>query len=230
MAKKTKLNSIGAENAVMNISSRVVCKIKQKFTLVVFFIMIVDASVCAEKYNSDNIREYFSDILLIIHHNHPYYKNIPFEKQLYSKFFRNIVFYGDREVHPEVTIVDTRWGYYYTKVVVDVLEKYPEYAGYIFMQDDVLMQFWHYLNLDKNKIWFGYNEPSKFNVNRIADPEYTWWFNTTAGMPVLKKILPELNDESRSMLASNFGEGAAAGYAADFFYLPGRLKKNNRTV
>ena len=42
-------------------------------------------------------------------------------------------------------------------------------------------------------------------------------------MPEIKKILPQLSDSERSILAANFGENAAAGYPCDFFYLPARL-------
>ena len=36
-------------------------------------------------------QEYFKDILLVIHYNHPFYESMEFEKSLYSPVFKNIV-------------------------------------------------------------------------------------------------------------------------------------------
>lgn len=193
-------------------------------------------------------QEYFKDILLVICYNHPYYETIEFEKSLYSPVFKNIVFYGDRTEHldadefnhhedgdrGDVRIVYTRNGYYLQKVVADVLRRHPSYAGYIFMQDDVLMQFWRFLSLDKNKIWFGQNSLGKINndscfnqilTNRIDALNYDWWFNTTAGIPEIKKLLPQLSQKEKAMLATNFGENTLPGHPSDFFYIPKRFSE-----
>lgn len=213
-------------------------------------------------------QEYFKDILLVIYYSHPHYETIDFELLLYSPVFKNIVFYGDRMQyadsefdheyedgdHGNVRIVYTRHGYYLSKWIKDVLTHYPGYKGYLFMQDDVLMQFWHFLNLDKNKIWFGTNiaRHSDFEkslnqnrewinsehvprhyphimVNQTTDSQYTHWFNTGCGMPQLKKMFADLLRlglyEERAMLSANFKENGAAWYFVDFFYLPGRFAK-----
>jgi hypothetical protein len=115
---------------------------------------------------------------------------------------------------------------------------YPGYAGYIFMQNDVLFQFWNFLNLDNNKIWLGTNAAShpgdttppkeKYMViNQTTDSQYTGWFNTGAGMPELKKMFSRLSSlglhEERAKLSTNFKENGAAWYLVDMFYFPGRF-------
>ena len=206
-----------------------------------------------EKRNLKQFQEYFQDILLVIYYANPHFGSIDFEKQLYSPVFKNVVFYGDRTQYVDIGefqhedengdygkyhIVYTRNGYYLSRWIKDVLIEYPGYAGYIFMQDDCIMQFWNFLNLDKNKIWFnaiatwhaGYEDQPRhkaITINQTTDPEYVGWFNTAAGMPQLKKVFRYLSDfgldKEIAMLSANFKENGAAHYMVDFFYLPGRF-------
>lgn len=219
------------------------------FCLFLFVFSVKDAHAEQEKRNLKQFQEYFKDILLVIYYANPHFETIDFLKQLYSPVFKNIVFYGDRTQHVDIGefdheyedgdhgryhIVYTRNGYYLSRWIKDVLISYPGYAGYIFMQDDCIMQFWNFLNLDKNKIWFnataawhpGYEEQPQqkcMTINQTTDPQYTGWFNTAAGMPQLENMFGRLFDEERAMLTANFRENGAAWYMVDFFYFPGRF-------
>jgi hypothetical protein len=201
-----------------------------------------------EKRDLKQFQEKFKDVLLVIYYANPHFETIDFLKGLYSPVFKNIVFYGDRTQHVDIgeadhpyedgdhgkyRIVYTRNGYYLSRWIKDVMVHYPGYAGYLFMQDDVVMQFWHFLSLDKNKIWFGSNTPRHplyeewspkcIMINHTTDPQYNHWFNTGAGMPPLKNMFGRLFDEERVMLSANFKENGAAWFMVDLFYLPGRF-------
>jgi len=206
-------------------------------------------------HNLKQFQEYFKDVLLVIYYANPHFETIDFIKQLYSPVFKNIVFYGDRTQHVDIgefeheyedgdygkyRIVYTRNGYYLSRWIKDVMINYPGYAGYLFMQDDVLLQFWNFLNLDKNKIWFGatcawhpgYGEKPQqkcITINQTTDPQYMGWFNTGCGMPELKNMfghLLELGfDGEKAMLSANFKENGAAWYMVDTFYFPGRFAR-----
>lgn len=198
-------------------------------------------------------QDYFKDVLLVVYYANPHFETIDFEKELYSSVFKNIVFYGDRTQHVDIGefdheyedgfygkyhIIYTRNGYYLSRWIKDVLINHPGYEGYLFMQDDVMLHFWNFINLDKNKIWFGANtawhpgyeeqpEQKCITINQTRDPQYTGWFNTEAGMTQLKRIFGQLFelglDEERAMLSANFGENGAAWYMSDLFYIPNRF-------
>ena len=195
----------------------------------------------------------FEDVLLVIYYANPHFQTIGFLRELYSPVFKNIVFYGDRTQHVDIgefehenedgyygdyRIVYTRNGYYLSRWMKDALINHPGYGGYMFMQNDVLLQFWNFLNLDKNKIWFGATaawhpgyEPQPqqkcMTINQTTDPEYTGWFNTGAGMPQLKTVFHQLYrlglDQERAMLTANFKENGAPWFMVDLFYFPGRF-------
>jgi hypothetical protein len=206
-----------------------------------------------EKRDLKQFQDYFSDILLVIYYANPHFQTIDFLKRLYSPVFKNIVFYGDRTEHIDIGefdhenedgfygkyhIVYTRNGYYLSRWIKDALINYPGYKGYLFLQDDCLLQFWNFLNLDKNKIWFGATIPwhqgyeekpqSKcISFNQTTDSKYTGWFNTECGVPELKRMFNGLNalglEEEKALLTANFKENGAAWYMVDLFYVPGRF-------
>ena len=227
------------------------------------------------KYNLKTTQDHFSKILLVIYYNHPYFNTIDYLKQLYSPIFKNIVIYGDRTQtvdtgeadhinedgkHGDIHIVYTRSGYYYTKLMENVLENFPDYEGYIFLQDDCMMQFWKLLQLDKEKIWYGgdglldrnselciklekekksqcgdslmdenpetYNRAGyRYYLCHKDEPHPQNWFNTTAGLPEVIKILPYLTVSEKENLDNSFGKDRFAWYPCDFFYLPGHFSK-----
>ncbi len=231
-------------------------RIKMTFVCLAFFLLMnVGHTENQKTHNLKQYQEHFKDVLLVIYYANPHFGTIDFLKQLYSPVFKNIVFYGDRTQHVDIgefdhenedghhgkyRIVYTRNGYYLSRWIKDALIHYPGYAGYIFMQDDCIMQFWNFLNLDKNKIWFGATaawhpgheaQPQQkcMTINRTTDSEYTGWFNTGCGMPQLKNMFANLFklglDEERAMLAANFKENGAAWFMVDFFYFPDRFSR-----
>ncbi|MBS0616017.1 MAG: hypothetical protein JSR58_05645 [Verrucomicrobia bacterium] len=192
-----------------------------KFLFIYLFARILGASQAEVK----QFRDHFKDTLLVIHYNHPYYDSLPFEKILYGPIFPHIVFYGPAGEHPEVRVVPTHMGYFFSKVVADTLQTYPDFDGYIFLQDDCLMHFWNYLRLDKNKIWFCQNEIRYLLQASTQDPAgWTWWFsNPDVGMPQVLKQLPLLKESEKKQLTLNMGENTIPGQMCDMFYLPARL-------
>ena len=190
----------------------------------------------------------FDDVLLVVQYNHPHYSSIPFIKNLYTKLFPNIVFYGEKE-HPGVTAISTVVGVYLPRVMSDVLTRYPNYAGYIFLQDDCLMNVWNLFRLDKKKIWFGISKfPNENNVDpnswnpdfdreRAAEGffhakldgsfcEHWGWWKTEYGLPPLREAFPLLSIKHRKQLEKNLGKGNVISQWCDMFYVPRKFSKD----
>lgn len=162
----------------------------------------------------------FSDTLLIINYNHPYYGTIPFLREIYSHIFPNIVFYGE-ETHPEVIALKHHKGWYGQRVISDAMERWPDYKGYICVQDDCFMNFWNFARLDKNKIWTSYPE-GIISLSTLHHP-WCWWQNT-CGHFATKKAIGKLQKKYVSMLASNIGPKKVAFTYHDFVYIPGHMR------
>ncbi len=174
-----------------------------------------------------------SNILLIIHFNHPYYANIGFIKKLYSAFFSNIVFYGEQP-HPEVITIKTHTGYLHSPVIKDVLTRYPYYDGYLFLEDDCILNIWNCLNLDFNKLWLPalsgnpkvVNYKNGFQVTNFSTGANAniWWWPTPWGLAPTKRAFAQLSAQDMAILEKNVGPDIAVGTAADMFYIPGKFR------
>lgn len=172
----------------------------------------------------ESLKEKFSDVLLVIHYNHPFYSSIPFLKNLYGSAFPNIVFYGE-QIDPEVTAIETYYGHHFQRVVQHVLTHYPEYTGYLFVQDDVLMNVWNFTRFDKNKVWFPANHPMEFiQQNLVGDSMSDWcWWNSQCGLTEMRPAIAQLTAQERHCLEHNHGPNRVVGQMVDCFYLPARL-------
>ena len=190
----------------------------------------------------------FDDILLVVHYNHPHYETKEFIQNLYP-CFPDIVFYGDipgtcDQFLEDVILVPTQRGYFFSRVVADALRRFSDYRGYIFLQDDALMNFWNFSRLNKDKIWFGvsfYNfqtdRPLSWDVdfektcacfelfNPIHNAEWQWW-KTNEGLLSLEPAMNKLQTKDRKKLERNIGEIGEVGMVCDMFYLPQTVRED----
>lgn len=177
--------------------------------------------------------------LLIIHYNHPYYESAGFLIELYGGIFPNIIFYGDGEgdlVNENgITIhrIPNKFGYFFTRVMTDVFEKYPSFDGYYFLQDDCILNYWNYTGLDSEKIWFALhfnndnscNFYSSFDFYRNRENSNWIWWSTSEGAEATKCAMNLLKSEQLEQLVQNIGSNMAVGTVCDMFYIPGKFQK-----
>jgi hypothetical protein len=217
------------------------------FLLVIFLNYFTSNLIAVESLSPKE--NWFSDILLVVHYNCASFNTIPFLKDLYS-MFPNIVFYGEmpsseltasaKSFLKAVVLIPTESGFFLSRILADVKERYPNYKGYIFMQNDVMMNVWNFSRLDKKKIWFAPNclvspnaIPASWDMNfdrtktylEFVRPEseYCAWFYKPFGLPALEKILPLLSQNHLHMLSSNLGKNIAIARVCDMFYIPQKL-------
>ena len=174
---------------------------------------------------STDLQAKFKNVLLVVHYNHPWYESVSFIQELYSKSFPNIVFYGDKHgsCDSNIHIVRTCKGAYFTRVMAHVFAKYPQYQGYVFLQDDCLMNFRNYLRFDIEKIWFLANTRDQFKRALLNEEKADWHFGGGAGNKILRIAFPQLLPEELAQYNSNHGEGVAIGEMCDMFYVPGKF-------
>ena len=200
--------------------------------------------VFAKNHYSSKSGHNFDGILLVVHYNHPHYESIQFIKTLYTDF-PNIVFYGEKlyASNPNAVIqVETKIGFFFSRIVADALERFPNYRGYIFLQDDALMNFWNFTRFKKDKIWFGVSlyragpvPPSwrtDFDKSKVLREFYTaipstggWHWGQPSGDAALMEALPHLEKSDQQMLEKNIGKDSKIGMVCDMFYLPGKFSK-----
>ncbi|KAK3751651.1 hypothetical protein QZH41_005863 [Actinostola sp. cb2023] len=96
------------------------------------------------------------DILLVITFHYPLYTSTDVLKQLYQDAFPNIVFCGPKPSEDEENIVVAMEnGYFAYECLGQAIRKYPSYNGYLYANDDMIINWWNLVHLDRNKVWQG---------------------------------------------------------------------------
>ncbi len=156
------------------------------------------------------------DVLLIINFNHPHYENIDFLENLYKQAFPNIVFYGPYQGQGVHAFGHCN-GWYSYQVVADAMKRYPDYRGYLFLQDDCVMNFWNLYSYNKDKVW---RPACAFvDIENSQAQNWSWWY-AVCGYPAIKKTYQALPENYKNQLVKNGGAYRVPYGMSDVMYIP----------
>ncbi len=139
-----------------------------------------DGQLRIENLTLPSSHQLFNDVLVVLHFNTPRYNHLPILLEHYGKVFKNIIVCG-QQAHPMVDYVCTKGkvcssisikyidllnfkhldqvkngGHLMYGCVADIMETYPNYAGYFSFHFDLLVNYWNFNNFDKNKAWISH--------------------------------------------------------------------------
>ena len=207
------------------------------FIKLIFLSLIIRINYCnseqtTKNYSLNAFKEKFKNILLIINFNSPYYDNVGFLQELYGQFFSKIIFYGDKGSHPEVTSFNTEKGFFLAPVITDALVRYPDFDGYIFLQDDCILNVWNCLSLDVNKLWLPQATLNAHNwkfkwyqwTNMVNPDPNSGMLKVAWGYAAMKEGWDQLLKQEMNNLNQNAGENNVPGAQCDMFYIPKKFK------
>lgn len=159
------------------------------------------------------LRDEFSDIVLVIVYNYPFYLSIPSLTALYKNAFPTIMFCGPHKTaNYSVEAAHIHKGYFSYTCMSRAMEKHPGYAGYLLINDDVMLNYWNLVGMDREKIWEGPKGTITF-LNYSIPANWYWW-NSTWGMKTCQKAFNEIwalqestEDEWLPRMNGNQGNG-----------------------
>ena len=145
-------------------------------------------------------KQYFNDTLLIIGLATSYtYESIPLYELLYKGGFKNRVICGPQllanDSNVMIDVVNTRNGAFLYDCLSHAVEKYPEYNGYLFIAEEILLNYWRLLSLDKNKIWQDIDITAGPALYAGTPDIWEWWASPW-GMRALEKAFEYLVERS----------------------------------
>ncbi|KAI9236926.1 MAG: hypothetical protein BYD32DRAFT_462048 [Podila humilis] len=98
----------------------------------------------------------FKNILLVVNFNTPYYSVLDSFFEIYRPYFPNIAVYGP-EVPDSLTGVvqniSHNSGQVSYKTLLQVMEDYPDYKGYLYTNDDAILNVYQLATFPQDKIW-----------------------------------------------------------------------------
>ena len=133
--------------------------------------------------------------------NFPHYSNIPHLTALYKNAFPTIMFCGSENVTGEHTVeaLDVNNGCFGYICVSRAIEKHPGYSGYLLISDDVILNYWTLVGLNRDKLWEGPQGELQFRELTEADKHGVWpWWGTPWGRGACQNSLNEIKSFSES--------------------------------
>ena len=159
----------------------------------------------------------FNDILLIINYNNKGLEKLNnYMIKLYRKYFNNIVFITPNNINQinnnSITIScnNSFYGYFSYICLKKIYNKYPNFKGYLFINDDDFIKIWELDNLDFNIPWLYKFHPIKKE-----------WFHYER----CKAIYDILNSnfDWKLNLIKFYGQYEIPVTISDFYYLPNSI-------
>ncbi|KAF9970247.1 hypothetical protein BGZ73_007081 [Actinomortierella ambigua] len=172
----------------------------------------------------------FKDVLLVVNFNHPTYAALEPFLSIYSAYFPNIKVYGPevpenlKDVVTEIKY-DKGWASYHT--LADAIEKNPGHKGYMFTNDDALLNVYQLAVYDLDKVWKAVPDPVKdvHDLSKAPPDDWIQW-----GRPETRPMWADpasFTAEQRARIEKYSGVKGPINVRsfADAAYVPGRIAK-----
>ena len=152
----------------------------------------------------------FKDILLIINYNKKGFLQLNhYIENLYNKYFPNIIFIYPSEIngHNIISCKESYNGSYSYICFKKIYNKYPNYKGYLYINDDLFLKVWEISNFNFSIPW----------ISRVH-PIYKTWYHYSQCYS-LYKIFDQNNEWKNNLIKFN-GLFEVLSGMSDFYYLP----------
>lgn len=137
----------------------------------------------------------FEDILLVIAFVDLLYDSIPYLEKLYRHHFPNIMYCGPGESLDKreynIVVVDMLHGVTVYECLSTAMRTHPGFTGYLFMRNDVLLNFRKIASFNKSRLW----ESSEQLGSQVMfqQPRETWiWWYTPWGLKACEQAYKDI--------------------------------------
>lgn len=150
-----------------------------------------------------------------------------FIKQIYKNYFSNIIFIKDKfenlRRNDTIECRESQKGFYIYMCFRNVLNKYPNMKGYLFIDDDNFVKPWELENLDLKIPWMN-RIKNHFNVSKSVSPlkNSSFWkrLNNTW---VNTNIILNKNKTLKHNYTKFFGSSHVVNVLVDAIYIPNTI-------
>ena len=129
-------------------------------------------------------------VVLAVNYNFPHYKSTHLIRSFYQQIFGQVMFCGDKNDTTqnlfEAPFNFNRKGYQGYMCLNLAMQLYPNFEGYFYTNDDVILNWWQIIDLDLTKIWLGaqflpYKKYSHYIFGKMpSNPSWHWWRDVKA--------------------------------------------------
>lgn len=190
---------------------------------------------------------FFSDILLIVVFNHPFYRNVKYLDAIHGPVFTNILYCGENftKFQEETKDMNQTMSFIEAEVVrgfegyicaIKAMQMGYSVSGYLFTADDLLFKPWAMLGLNKSSAGVTYESRTIFLNTSQPVNKYFRWGETIGREAYLKTLsdiamtasIPEgvrpLQEFQKTLLTHTNSEDLVIGDISDLYYIPQKMR------
>ncbi|XP_074586014.1 putative glycosyltransferase STELLO2 [Curcuma longa] len=177
--------------------------------------------VGAVNYEIGNLirwRKYFGNVVLIMFCSAPVDRIALEWRLLYGRIFKTVVILSE-QADPGLAVEYGQINEAY-KYLPKVFNKFQEAEGFLFLQDDMILNYWNLLQADKTKLWIT-NKVSESWISVSTDGNDKDWHVSQANL--VKKIVDNFPVHFQTSYKESATEGRVIICGCEIFYIPRRL-------
>eukprot|EP00794_Sanderia_malayensis_P008907 gene8909-9859_t len=192
-------------------------------------------SQCKRKL-SNSTKKPLASILLAINFNHPMYSVIPTLEAFYEPIFSKYVFCGPHEDYSgDYQVIRIKqsfyeYGHYGYECLVEAISRNPDFKGYLLVNDDMILNWWNFLELNTSRIWYGEQFPNISEGHKIGSIPNDWFERDNRGWKCSKfyldmktKSILKGTDMFETYERNTNRKGICIAQLSDLFYIPKRF-------
>lgn len=163
-------------------------------------------------------RKNFGNVVLIMFCNGPVERTALEWRLLYGRIFKTVIIFSGAR-NPDLAIEQGQWEQLY-KHLPKIFDRYTSAEGFLFLQDDTILNYWNLLQADRSKLWIA-NKVSK-SWTTVSTNGNSDWFSKQADM--VKKVVSMMQAHFQVNYKESITESQSiAIYSSEVFYIPRRF-------
>ncbi len=176
--------------------------------------------------DDDAVHVVDDNILLVVNYQHAeWYGTMGLLEKLYRPYFPSMIFFGRQPHENTLTYEHHRgWQFEYTSIA-HAMKTSPHYKGYLWINDDLIINPWNFYRFDKQKLWM--SKPSNMHVDlslgTSAVRGWMWW-PMKLGYEAFRHVYEELDVRYVETLKNNCGPHHGIYGYSDIVYIPARYR------
>lgn len=163
-------------------------------------------------------RKNFGNVVLIMFCNGPVERTALEWRLLYGRIFKTVIIFSGAK-NPDLAVEQGQWEQLY-KHLPKIFDRYTSAEGFLFLQDDTILNYWNLLQADRNKLWIA-NKVSK-SWTTVSTNGNSDWFSKQADM--VKKVVSMMQAHFQVNYKESMTDSQSiAIYSSEVFYIPRRF-------
>ncbi|KAL4607975.1 hypothetical protein ACB092_09G214500 [Castanea dentata] len=163
-------------------------------------------------------RKNFGNVVLIMFCNGPVERTALEWRLLYGRIFKTVIILSGAK-NPDLAVEQGQWGQLY-KHLPKIFDRYTSAEGFLFLQDDTILNYWNLLQADRSKLWIA-NKVSK-SWTTVSTNGNSDWFSKQADM--VKKVVGMMQAHFQVNYKESITDSQSiAIYSSEVFYIPRRF-------